>query len=185
MYLRKYGTKEIFYAMQYNKYTSIEEAKEFISKHLKNNNYKFAGITTEEKSIIIERPNFKDLLLKKWQYLLIDITGRCLIVVDPEAVEMDYEYSDSYDVLYLKLLNEYKDEQMDVAQEELAELIQAISKAKRGKLNKDNLTEELADVKIMTRQVMLYYDIPESAVDEQIRFKLKRTAERYLNHDKN
>lgn len=184
MYLRKNGTKEIFYAMQYHEHMDLGKIKEFINKHLKNYNYQFAGITNE-RSVIIPRRNFKDLLLKKWQYLLIDITGRCLIVVDPEAVEMDYEYSDSYDVLYLQLLNEYKDEQMDVAQEELAELIQAISKAKRGKLNKDNLTEELADVKIMFRQVMLYYDIPESAVDEQIRFKLKRTKEKYLNHDKN
>lgn len=47
---------------------------------------------------------------------------------------------------YLKATEENEDLCTTIAMEELAELIQAISKAKRGKLNRDNLIEEIADV---------------------------------------
>ena len=39
--------------------------------------------------------------------------------------------------------------QSTVCMEECAELIQAISKAKRGKINRDNMIEEIADVFIV------------------------------------
>ena len=48
-----------------------------------------------------------------------------------------------------KSINYYGEEiQSTVCMEECAELIQAISKAKRGKINRDNMIEEIADVLI-------------------------------------
>jgi len=48
--------------------------------------------------------------------------------------------------------------QLGVAQEELSELIQAISKHKRYGDNLDNLAEEMADVEIMLDQMKLMFD---------------------------
>ena len=51
------------------------------------------------------------------------------------------------------------DVQMTMCIEECAELIQAISKFKRGKKNAiDNLLEEIADVQIMLDQMKLMFD---------------------------
>ena len=46
-----------------------------------------------------------------------------------------------------------------IAMEECAELIQAISKAKRGKLDADNMAEEIADVLIGIEWLKELYDI--------------------------
>lgn len=45
--------------------------------------------------------------------------------------------------------------------EECAELIQAISKAKRGKINRDNMIEEIADVLICIEMLKQMYMISE------------------------
>ena len=58
------------------------------------------------------------------------------------------------------------DHQLTIATEECAELIQAITKIKRGKPNWDNLIEELADVRIIVEQVEMMFDI---ALDVQQR----------------
>lgn len=59
--------------------------------------------------------------------------------------------------MYRELIKKYGEEnQKRIAQEELAELIQAISKDLRGL--KHNVEEEIADVIIMLDQLMLMYD---------------------------
>jgi len=62
--------------------------------------------------------------------------------------------------------------------EECAELIQAISKAKRGKINRDNLTEEIADVLICIEMLKQMYMISEDKINKWIEKKQAREAER-------
>lgn len=63
--------------------------------------------------------------------------------------------------------------QKNIAQEELSELIQAISKDLRGK--KHNVEEEIADVEIMLEQLKRMYD--KEKVNKWKDYKLKRLSE--------
>lgn len=63
-----------------------------------------------------------------------------------------------------------KNNQSTVCMEECAELIQAISKAKRGKINRDNMIEEIADVLICIEMLKQMYMIS----DEKLISGLKR-----------
>ena len=60
---------------------------------------------------------------------------------------------------YLKATENHSELCTLIAMEECGELIQAISKAKRGKLDKDNLTEEIADVLISIHWLQKIYNI--------------------------
>lgn len=70
------------------------------------------------------------------------------------------------------------DNQSTVCMEECAELIQAISKTKRGKLNTDNLKEEIADVLICIEMLKQMYHISDVDIDMWIRKKQSREQER-------
>ena len=71
-----------------------------------------------------------------------------------------------------------KDVQSTVCMEECAELIQAISKEKRGKSDKDHLAEEIADVIICIEMLKQIYNITEDAIYSWIINKQERTIER-------
>lgn len=71
-----------------------------------------------------------------------------------------------------------KNNQSTVCMEECAELIQAISKAKRGKINRDNMIEEIADVLICIEMLKQMYSISDSEIDAWIKKKQKREVER-------
>ena len=71
-----------------------------------------------------------------------------------------------------------KNNQSTVCMEECAELIQAISKAKRGKINRDNLTEEIADVLICIEMLKQMYSISDSEIDVWIKKKQKRKVKK-------
>lgn len=60
--------------------------------------------------------------------------------------------------------------QIDMAIEEMSELIQALSKFKRDKEN--NVEEEIADVDIMLTQLKIMFNLKE--IENQREFKLKR-----------
>ena len=68
-----------------------------------------------------------------------------------------------------------------VAMEELAELIQAISKVKRygfvGEY-RDNLIEEMADVNIVVLELMMIFDISNDDITEVIDSKIQRIKKR-------
>lgn len=92
------------------------------------------------------------------------------------------------DVIYDTLqLNDY-DLQCFVACEELAELIQAISKAERFSSHdilgnyyefiEEQLTGEIADVYIMLAQLLRIFNISDSQIKEKIIKKLERQADR-------
>ena len=71
-----------------------------------------------------------------------------------------------------------EDIQSTVCMEECAELIQAISKQKRGKSDKEHLTEEIADVLICIKLLQSIYDIPDGHITDWIISKQARMLER-------
>ena len=70
-----------------------------------------------------------------------------------------------------------KDVQSTVCMEECAELIQAISKEKRGKSDKCNLAEEMADVIICIEMLKQIYNITEDEIYSWVITKQERTIE--------
>ena len=84
-----------------------------------------------------------------------------------------------------KAVEKYGEKQLDQAQEELAELIVAISKYKRNenKFTISNVIEEIADVNIMIKQVMMLLDIEEFEVKSEEIYKLNRLKKRMLKDE--
>lgn len=70
------------------------------------------------------------------------------------------------------------DAQSTVCMEECAELIQAISKEKRGKHDTKHLSEEIADVLICISMLQDMFDIDGSDIQLWIDLKQKRIVER-------
>ena len=66
------------------------------------------------------------------------------------------------------------DIQSTICMEECAELIQAISKMKRGKDNRDNLIEEMADVLIVLSQLRVIYGVTDDEIIEWLDGKQDR-----------
>ena len=67
-----------------------------------------------------------------------------------------------------------KDMQLNVAIEELSELIKEICKNKRGSDNRKAIIEEMADCYIMLEQLSIIFDIPNHAINEVVDRKIKR-----------
>ena len=76
------------------------------------------------------------------------------------------------------ILHYGKNNQSTVCMEECAELIQAISKAKRGKIDRDNMAEEIADVLICIEMLKQMYMISDEKINKWIEKKQAREAER-------
>lgn len=81
-------------------------------------------------------------------------------------------------VIAESILHYGKNNQSTVCMEECAELIQAISKAKRGKINRDNMIEEIADVLICIEMLKQMYMITDEKINKWIEKKQAREAER-------
>lgn len=73
--------------------------------------------------------------------------------------------------------------QKQVAIEEMSELIKEICKGFRGKDNRDNILEEIADVKIMLSQLLIMYDIKVWELNDKMISKLDRLEKRLANED--
>lgn len=97
------------------------------------------------------------------------------------------EYTESERKVVLnKAIAKYGENQLDIAQEELSELIQAISKVKRYPNSKDaqlNLIEEIADVSIMIEQLQMYFGISNQTVLDEIDCKLDRLEDGMFEED--
>lgn len=65
-----------------------------------------------------------------------------------------------------------------VCMEELAELQQAVSKFIRGKGDRDNLIEEIADVIICIENIKILHFISDTEINEQISYKIDRQIQR-------
>jgi NTP pyrophosphatase (non-canonical NTP hydrolase) len=89
---------------------------------------------------------------------------------------MEYNIDES---IITKSIKHYGAEiQSTVCMEECAELIQAISKAKRGKFDENNMTEEIADVLICIEILKQIYNIPDCSIKNWIERKQKRILDR-------
>lgn len=77
-------------------------------------------------------------------------------------------------VIAESILHYGKNNQSTVCMEECAELIQAISKAKRGKINRDNMIEEIADVLICIEMLKQMYMISDEKINKWIEKKQAR-----------
>lgn len=101
-----------------------------------------------------------------------------------EAYEKDYDDEQSHDLVYRDCINTYGNENQElVAIEEMSELTKALLKGRREGADEitpeimQNIIDEIADVKIMVRQLEIIYDA-EDDVDERVTFKTTRQAER-------
>jgi NTP pyrophosphatase (non-canonical NTP hydrolase) len=86
--------------------------------------------------------------------------------------------------LYQKALSKWGEEaQVNMAYEEIGELLTALSRFKRGRANHNDIMTELADVSIMVEQIatLMNYDDFEKEKD----FKLNRLKERLEKHGNN
>lgn len=85
----------------------------------------------------------------------------------------------------LKVIAKNGIKQLDIVQEELAELIQAISKFKRynNKESELKVIEEAADVYIMLKQLKMLFNIPQQVIEDEIDIKLDK-LEGYLEEEK-
>lgn len=70
-----------------------------------------------------------------------------------------------------------KQNQVDKAIEEMAELTKALLKERHNAGSVEHVTEEMADVFIMLSQLNLIYD-NSTTLDEQINYKIKRLENR-------
>ncbi len=70
-----------------------------------------------------------------------------------------------------------KSTQMQVAIEEISELTKELCKNGRGQENTTHIAEEIADVEIMLRQMVMLFDCA-GQVETFRRYKLERLAER-------
>lgn len=71
-----------------------------------------------------------------------------------------------------------KDMQLNVAVEEFSELIKEICKHKRGRDNRENIIEEMADCYIMLEQLAIIFDIKPEETSNEIRKKITRLEKR-------
>lgn len=70
------------------------------------------------------------------------------------------------------------DLQKQVAIEEMSELTKEICKDFRGKQNRENIIEEIADVQIMLYQLMAMYNISDMELSITLGLKITRLDER-------
>ena len=86
--------------------------------------------------------------------------------------------SEEIEIMRAAIRKNGKAMQTVVAIEEMSELQKELSKFIRGKGNRDNLIEEVADVLVMITQIQLMYHIPDDEVEKVMHFKLNRLKER-------
>ena len=78
-----------------------------------------------------------------------------------------------------------KDMQLNVAIEELPELIKEICKYKRGADNTDNIIEEMADCYIMLMQLQIIYGIDSRDITMIMKNKIHRLEKRLAERSEN
>lgn len=78
-----------------------------------------------------------------------------------------------------------KDMQLNVAIEELSELIKEICKNKRGSDNRNNIIEEMADCYIMLAQLEIIFGIESTAIYARYNEKILRLEKRLAERGEN
>jgi len=78
-----------------------------------------------------------------------------------------------------KAINTFGEEKQKCqAISELAELIKAITNDQTGRLDRNNIVEEIADVKIMLMQLEIIYRITEDEMNSEMTWKIDRLKKR-------
>jgi len=90
----------------------------------------------------------------------------------------DARHQETYEHLEEKFGRKH---QLDVAIEECAELIKALSKAVRGNEDDMKICEEIADVEVCIDQLKLFYDPTTLKVAMFKEFKLRRLEKFYID----
>ena len=89
-----------------------------------------------------------------------------------------------------KMLEKFgEDSQIDVAIEEMSELIKELVKYKRSKIHfrerqatsRANVVEEISDVAFMLEYLKKIFEISDEEIDDMVLIKASRTERRYLN----
>lgn len=75
------------------------------------------------------------------------------------------------------------DPQVDVAIEEMSELIKELLKNRRGKENRSMIADEMADVYIMLEQLKFIFGINETELKVNAEFKIQRLKNRIGGND--
>lgn len=75
------------------------------------------------------------------------------------------------------------DPQVDVAIEEMSELIKELLKKRRGKKNRSMIADEMADVYIMLEQLKFIFGINENELKVNAEFKIQRLKNRIGGND--
>lgn len=75
-----------------------------------------------------------------------------------------------------------EDMQLNICIEEMSELIKELCKVKRGRPNRDNIAEEMADVQIIMEQLLIIFDNADE-VNKWYDYKVNRLYQR-LKMDK-
>jgi NTP pyrophosphatase (non-canonical NTP hydrolase) len=76
-----------------------------------------------------------------------------------------------------------EDMQLNVAIEELSELIKEICKHKRGRENRDAIIEEMADVNIMFSQLQIIFNIRTGEIASKVIEKMERLEKRLAEQE--
>lgn len=92
---------------------------------------------------------------------------------------MSPEGQELYDRFVSFAADKWGESQLSMAIEELSELICAISHYRRGKITKEGLTSEIADVENMLGQIKHIYGIDPTDVDRIRIEKVRRCCDRY------
>ena len=69
--------------------------------------------------------------------------------------------------------------QLDMVTEEASELIQAVCKRKRGRDNRDNIIDEIADNDIMREQLKYIALISDTEIEQRKKLKIKKLMARW------
>lgn len=104
-------------------------------------------------------------------------TGEARAVEDASPYEADTDGQGGDEICRAALDAFGKSSQMQVAIEEMSELTKELCKNGRGQENATHIAEEIADVEIMLRQMVMLFDCS-FTVDKFRRYKLERLAER-------
>ena len=75
------------------------------------------------------------------------------------------------------------DPQVDVAIEEMSELIKELLKNRRGKENRSMIADEMVDVYIMLEQLKFIFGINENELNVNAEFKIQRLKNRIGGND--
>lgn len=99
-------------------------------------------------------------------------------------------FEDSATSIIEQMLEKFgEDSQIDVAIEEMSELIKELVKYKRSKIHfrekaaasREHVIEEMGDVLFMMEYLKHIFSIPDDAIQQIIQDKAKRTKKRYID----